>query len=24
VIGFASDTTVFTIGLRGSMRWGYL
>jgi hypothetical protein len=24
VIGFASDTTVFTIGLRGSLRWGYL
>jgi hypothetical protein len=24
VIGFASDVTVFTIGLRGTARWGYL
>lgn len=24
VAGFASDTTVFTIGLRGTRRWGYL
>jgi hypothetical protein len=24
VVGFASDTTVFTIGLRGTRRWGYL
>jgi hypothetical protein len=24
LVGFASDTTVFTIGLRGTRRWGYL
>jgi len=24
LVGFASDVTVFTIGLRGTARWGYL